>query len=83
MSLWGAVVITNLISAVPLVGESIVEWVWGGFSVDNPTLNRFFSLHFTLPFIIAALAVVHLALLHVDGSNNPLGTDSRTHRIPF
>lgn len=83
MSLWGAVVITNLISAIPLVGDSIVQWVWGGFSVDNPTLNRFFSLHFTLPFIIAALAVVHLALLHVDGSNNPLGTDSRTHRIPF
>lgn len=83
MSLWGAVVITNLISAVPLVGESVVQWVWGGFSVDNPTLNRFFSLHFTLPFIIAALAVVHLALLHVDGSNNPLGTDSRTYRIPF
>lgn len=83
ISLWGAIVITNLISAIPVVGDSIVCWVWGGFSVDNATLNRFFSLHFTLPFVIAGLAVVHLALLHVDGSNNPLGVDSRSYRLPF
>lgn len=83
MSFWGATVITNLISAVPVVGEPIVEWVWGGFSVDNPTLNRFFSLHYTLPFIIAALALVHLALLHVDGSSNPLGIDSTSDKISF
>lgn len=83
MSFWGATVITNLISAIPFVGEPIVEWVWGGYSVDNPTLNRFFSLHYTLPFVIAALALVHLALLHLDGSSNPLGVDSRTDKIPF
>lgn len=85
MSLWGATVITNLVSAVPLVGESIVQWVWGGFSVDNATLNRFFSLHFTLPFVIAALALVHLALLHAEGvgSGNALGVDADYDRIPF
>ena len=63
MSFWGATVITNLISAIPFVGEPIVQWVWGGFSVDNPTLNRFFSLHYILPFIIIALVLAHLALL--------------------
>jgi ubiquinol-cytochrome c reductase cytochrome b subunit len=83
MSFWGATVITNLISAVPFVGTPIVEWVWGGFSVDNATLNRFFSLHYTLPFIIAGLALVHLALLHMDGSSNPLGVDSSSDKIPF
>lgn len=85
MSLWGATVITNLVSAVPYVGESIVQWVWGGFSVDNATLNRFFSLHFTLPFVIAALALVHLALLHGEGvgSGNALGVDANVDRIPF
>ena len=83
MSFWGATVITNLVSAIPLIGDPIVQWVWGGFSVDNPTLNRFFSLHYTLPFIIAALALVHLALLHLDGSSNPLGVDSRSDKIPF
>lgn len=85
MSLWGATVITNLISAVPRVGDSIVQWVWGGFSVDNATLNRFFSLHFTLPFVIAALALVHLALLHAEGvgSGNALGVDADADRIPF
>ena len=85
MSLWGATVITNLVSAVPLVGEAIVQWVWGGFSVDNATLNRFFSLHFTLPFVIAALALVHLALLHAEGvgSGNALGVDADYDRIPF
>nr|ANO44452.1 cytochrome b [Schizochytrium sp. TIO1101]QBK37900.1 cytochrome b [Aurantiochytrium acetophilum] len=83
MSFWGATVITNLISAIPAVGESVVNWVWGGFSVDNPTLNRFFSLHYILPFVIAALALVHLVLLHQDGSNNPLGVDSKSDTISF
>jgi ubiquinol-cytochrome c reductase cytochrome b subunit len=83
MSFWGATVITNLISAVPAVGTPIVEWVWGGFSVDNPTLNRFFSLHYILPFVIAGLVLVHLALLHENGSNNPLGVDSKVDRVPF
>jgi len=83
MSLWGATVITNLASAIPIAGTSIVEWLWGGFSVDNPTLNRFFSLHYLLPFLIAGLALAHLALLHVDGSNNPLGIDSKTDKINF
>jgi ubiquinol-cytochrome c reductase cytochrome b subunit len=85
MSLWGATVITNLVSAVPRIGESIVQWLWGGFSVDNATLNRFFSLHFTLPFVIAALALVHLALLHAEGvgSGNALGVDADADRIPF
>ncbi|MAY74457.1 MAG: cytochrome b [Phycisphaerae bacterium] len=83
MSFWGATVITNLISAIPAVGESVVNWVWGGFSVDNPTLNRFFSLHYILPFVIAALALVHLILLHQNGSNNPLGINSKTDVISF
>ena len=85
MSRWGATVITNLMSAIPFVGESIVEWLWGGFSVGNATLNRFFSLHFTLPFIIAALALTHLVLLHQDGvgSGNPLGVDGTVDRVPF
>ena len=84
MSLWGATVITNLMSAIPFVGESIVEWLWGGFSVGNATLNRFFSLHFTLPFVIAALALTHLVLLHQEGvgSGNPLGVDA-VDRVPF
>jgi len=83
MSFWGATVITNLVSAIPVIGVSIVEWLWGGFSVDNSTLNRFFSIHYLLPFIIAGLAIVHIALLHKDGSNNPLGVDSSTDKIPF
>jgi len=83
MSFWGATVITNLISAIPYVGGPVVEWVWGGYSVDNPTLNRFFSLHYLLPFVIAALALVHLALLHLDGSNNPLGVDTSGDKMPF
>ena len=78
MSFWGATVITNLFSAIPEVGKTIVLWLWGGFSVDNATLNRFFSLHYLLPFVIAALVFVHLALLHKDGSNNPLGAKSTT-----
>ena len=83
MSFWGATVITSLVTAVPVIGQSIVDWLWGGFTVNNATLNRFFSLHFFLPFIIAALSLVHLALLHKDGSNNPLGVDSKGDKIPF
>jgi len=85
MSFWGATVITNLFSAIPLVGESIVTWLWGGFSVDNPTLNRFFSLHYLMPFVIVGVVVVHLWALHVHGSNNPLGIDRKGPQdsIPF
>ena len=83
MSFWGATVITNLFSALPIVGEPIVTWLWGGFSVDNPTLNRFFSLHFLLPFVIAALAAAHLVFAHDHGANNPLGVSSHSDRIPF
>nr|UIR90922.1 cytochrome b [Pterocladiella sp. 6] len=81
MSLWGATVITNLVSAIPFIGDSIVTWLWGGFSVDNATLNRFFSLHYLLPFIIAAASLIHLAVLHQDGSGNPLGIDSNVDKI--
>nr|AVK39544.1 apocytochrome b [Paralemanea sp.] len=81
MSLWGATVITNLVSAIPVIGNSIVTWLWGGFSVDNATLNRFFSLHYLLPFVIAAASLVHLAVLHQDGSGNPLGIDSSVDKI--
>jgi len=83
MSFWGATVITNLFSAIPFAGPAIVEWLWGGFSIDNATLNRFFILHFILPFAIAGLVIAHIALLHRDGSNNPLGIDSRSDSIPF
>lgn len=83
MSFWGATVITNLFSAIPFVGESIAYWLWGGFSVNNATLNRFFSLHYLLPFVIAALVFVHLYLLHQHGSSNPLGIESNADRINF
>ena len=83
MSLWGATVITNLISAIPYIGKDIVEWVWGGFSVDNATLNRFFSLHYLLPFVLSGLAVVHLIALHEHGSNNTVGIDSNIDKVPF
>jgi ubiquinol-cytochrome c reductase cytochrome b subunit len=83
MSFWGATVITNLFSALPIVGNMIVSLLWGGFSVDNATLNRFLSLHYLLPFIIAGLSLVHLVLLHVHGNNNPLGIESKTSIIPF
>jgi quinol-cytochrome oxidoreductase complex cytochrome b subunit len=76
-------VITNLVSAVPLVGVSIVEWLWGGFSVDNATLNRFFSFHYLFPFLIAGLTIAHLTLLHQTGNNNPLGVDTTTDKMPF
>ncbi len=85
MSFWGATVITNLFSAIPWVGDAIVTWLWGGFSVDNPTLNRFFSLHYLLPFLIVGVVVLHLAALHTHGSNNPLGIDAKgpQDKIPF
>ena len=80
---WGATVITNLLSAIPYVGPIIVEWLWGGFAVDNATLNRFFAFHFLLPFIIAALSGVHLLFLHQTGSNNPLGLNTDSDKVPF
>lgn len=83
MSFWGATVITSLVSAVPFIGQDIVYWLWGGFSVDNATLNRFFSLHYLLPFVIAALSGLHLITLHTSKSNNPLGVVSTYDRLPF
>ena len=85
MSFWGATVITNLFSAFPLVGDSIVTWLWGGFSVDNPTLNRFYSLHFLIPFIIVGVVFLHIVALHKFGSNNPTGIDLtlKKEKIPF
>nr|YP_009472932.1 cytochrome b [Macrosaldula sp. PJ-2017]AST10162.1 cytochrome b [Macrosaldula sp. PJ-2017] len=83
MSLWGATVITNLMSAVPYIGNELVKWLWGGFSVDNATLTRFFTLHFLLPFIIAAMTIIHLLFLHQTGSNNPIGMNSNYDKIPF
>jgi ubiquinol-cytochrome c reductase cytochrome b subunit len=83
MSFWGATVITNLFSAIPFAGDAIVQWLWGGFSVDNATLNRFFSFHYLTPFLIAGLTIVHLSLLHKDGSNNPLGINTNLDTIPF
>ena len=85
MSFWGATVITNLFSAIPVVGEHVVTWLWGGFSVDNPTLNRFFALHYLLPFVIFAVVVLHIIALHRFGSNNPLGIDVKGPQdtIPF
>nr|AHY88076.1 cytochrome b [Pycnonotus melanicterus] len=83
MSFWGATVITNLFSAIPYIGQTLVEWAWGGFSVDNPTLTRFFAIHFLLPFVIVGLTLVHLTLLHESGSNNPLGIPSDCDKIPF
>nr|WMD01758.1 cytochrome b [Manis javanica] len=83
MSFWGATVITNLLSAMPYIGSSLVEWVWGGFSVDKATLTRFFALHFILPFVILALVLVHLLFLHETGSNNPMGIVSNPDVIPF
>jgi ubiquinol-cytochrome c reductase cytochrome b subunit len=83
MSFWAATVITNLFSAFPIVGEPIVAWLWGGFSVDNATLNRFFSFHYLLPFLIVGAVLAHLAVLHQNGSNNPLGVQSGIDKIPF
>nr|AIG93683.1 cytochrome b [Monodelphis touan]AIG93684.1 cytochrome b [Monodelphis touan] len=83
MSFWGATVITNLLSAIPYIGNTLVEWIWGGFSVDKATLTRFFAFHFILPFIILALAIVHLLFLHETGSNNPTGINPNSDKIPF
>ena len=84
MSLWGATVITNLMSAIPWIGQDIVEFLWGGFSVNNATLNRFFALHFVMPFVLAALALMHLIALHDSaGSGNPLGVSGNFDRLPF
>nr|ALJ53392.1 cytochrome b [Galagoides thomasi] len=83
MSFWGATVITNLLSAIPYMGSALVEWIWGGFSVDKATLTRFFAFHFILPFIIAAMAMIHLLFLHETGSNNPSGLPSDSDKIPF
>nr|ASY98157.1 cytochrome b [Statilia maculata] len=83
MSFWGATVITNLLSAIPYLGIELVQWLWGGFAVDNPTLNRFFTFHFVLPFIVAAVVMIHLLFLHQTGSNNPLGVNSNIDKIPF
>lgn len=83
ISFWGATVITNLLSAIPYLGNMIVQWLWGGFAVDNATLTRFFTLHFILPFIILALIIIHLLFLHQTGSNNPLGLNRNIDKVPF
>nr|ABB81915.1 cytochrome b [Timema californicum] len=83
MSFWGATVITNLLSAIPYLGVDLVQWVWGGFAVDNATLNRFFTFHFILPFIVLAAVMIHLLFLHQTGSNNPLGMNKDIDKIPF
>ena len=83
MSFWGATVITNLFSAIPVIGASIVEWLWGGFSVGNATLNRFFSLHYFMPFLIVGVVIIHLTLLHSDGSNNPIGINTNVQTVSF
>ena len=85
MSLWGATVITNLFGAIPLVGDSIATWLWGGFSVDNPTLNRFFSLHYLIPFLIFGVVILHIWALHVPGNNNPAGISVKSEQdtVPF
>jgi len=83
ISFWGATVITNLLSAIPYLGTTIVQWLWGGFAVDNATLTRFFTFHFLLPFIISAIVIIHLLFLHQTGSNNPLGTNRNIDKIPF
>lgn len=83
ISFWGATVITNLLSAVPYLGTDLVQWIWGGFAVDNATLTRFFTFHFILPFIVLAIVIIHLLFLHQTGSNNPLGLNSNIDKIPF
>nr|AST24163.1 cytochrome b [Proechimys longicaudatus] len=83
MSFWGATVITNLLSAIPYIGPTLVEWIWGGFSVDKATLTRFFAFHFVLPFIITAMVMIHLLFLHETGSNNPSGLNPDSDKIPF
>nr|QNH82887.1 cytochrome b [Neochauliodes punctatolosus] len=83
MSFWGATVITNLLSAIPYLGSYLVQWIWGGFAIDNATLTRFFTFHFLFPFIITAMTMIHLLFLHQTGSNNPIGINSNLDKIPF
>nr|WKW76638.1 cytochrome b [Latastia ornata] len=83
MSFWGATVITNLLSAIPYIGTTLVEWIWGGFAVDNATLTRFFTFHFLLPFAVMAMSLIHLLFLHETGSNNPTGLNSNSDKVPF
>jgi len=83
ISFWGATVITNLFSALPYIGHDLVFWLWGGFSVDGPTLSRFFSFHFVLPFLLTGLSALHISLLHITGSNNPLGISSHSDKVAF
>lgn len=83
MSFWGATVITNFVSAIPYIGNDIVQWIWGGFSVSNATLNRFFSLHYLFPFVLALLVVIHVVLLHEVGSNSPIGVNTNSDKVPF
>lgn len=83
MSFWGATVITSLASAIPLVGDELTHWLWGGFSVDNATLNRFFSLHYLLPFLLVGISAVHIIALHQHGSNNPLGSLASVDKLSF
>nr|QAY81678.1 cytochrome b [Geothelphusa sp. DJL-2014] len=83
MSFWGATVITNLFSAIPFIGTNLVQWIWGGFSVDNATLTRFFAFHFLLPFVVAAFSLIHIMFLHQAGANNPLGISTKTDKVPF
>nr|QUT09638.1 cytochrome b [Tenuilapotamon latilum kaiyangense] len=83
MSFWGATVITNLFSAIPFIGMDLVQWIWGGFSVDNATLTRFFAFHFILPFIVAVFSMIHIMFLHNSGANNPLGISTQTDKVPF
>ena len=83
MSFWGATVITSMVTAIPVAGQPIVQWLWGGFTVANPTLNRFFSIHFFLPFLIAGVSLIHLALLHKEGSNSPIGSDTGIDDVAF
>nr|YP_009047844.1 cytochrome b [Lista haraldusalis]AHB23437.1 cytochrome b [Lista haraldusalis]UNP24736.1 cytochrome b [Lista haraldusalis] len=83
MSFWGATVITNLLSAIPYLGTMLVNWIWGGFAVDNATLTRFYTFHFLLPFIVLMMTMIHLLFLHMTGSNNPLGMNSNLDKIPF
>nr|UZT27023.1 cytochrome b [Xyloterini sp.] len=83
MSFWGATVITNLVSAVPYIGSTLVQWIWGGFAIDNATLSRFFAFHFILPFIILAMVIIHLMFLHQTGSFNPMGLNSNMDKVSF
>ena len=83
ISFWGATVITNLFSAIPYIGNDLVQWIWGGFAVDNATLNRFYTFHFLFPFIVAAATIIHILFIHQTGSNNPLGITSAMDKIPF